>query len=637
MCGIAGRFSSNGALLPESQREIANMTRRLAHRGPDGEGILDRSPVAVLGHRRLAIIDVAQGHQPMEYADGRLWITFNGEIYNYRDLRERLLAKGHVFRTNSDTEVILAAYAEWGDRCVEELDGMFAFAVLDLPERRLFLARDPVGKKPLYFRWRRGVFDFASELGALALAADWEGQLDPEGLAFHLRLQYIPSPWTAFRGVEKLRPGECCTVDASGLHKRQYWQPAPNRFPAPANVDVAVEQLQDLLREAVRRRLMSEVPLGAFLSAGIDSGLVVALMAELCGPGVKTATVGFADEPGGGEIEGARSVADRYATDHQEITVRADAADVLDRMVAHFGEPFADASAVALWSIAKATRQRVTVALSGDGGDEPFGGYDFRYVPHRRDARARRLVPAAIRRSLFGPLRSLPRALRAGTFFRNLRVEEDEAFYLDLCFTSPELAAGIAPELAVHEATVAEHVRSIYRSSAVSDPLTSIMLADVRLYMTEDVLVKVDRMSMAHGLEVRCPFLSKRVIDFAFSLPSRMKVDGRISKAVVRRLARRLLPHSVVDLPKRGFHVPLDAWFRSGLRERFDELVLDSKTVEGIGLDPTHLRKIWREHRDGTRNHGHTLWTIAVLAAWRQQLGSSLARPSTGPSRAVSG
>ena len=401
------------------------MTQRLVHRGPDGGGLLDRSPLAVLGHRRLAIIDLAGGQQPMGTADRALWVTFNGEIYNYLDLKARLAAKGHEFRTSSDTEVILAAYREWGNSCPEHLEGMFAFAVLDAPRRKLFLARDHLGKKPLYVRWRGGVLDFASEVGALTEAEDWRGDLDPAALAYYLRLGYIPSPWSVYAGVEKLRPGECCTVDANGLRKRRYWDSATAGHDQEASGDEIVERIGETLEAAVAERLMSEVPLGAFLSGGIDSGLVVSLLASVCGTGVKTITVGFEGEPG--ELEAARRVAQRCQSDHREIIVQPQLRDIVERLPHHFGEPFADSSAIPTWCVSREARESVTVVLSGDGGDEPFGGYGFRYDPHRRDARLRALLPRFLRSSLFRLLaavwpgrHNLPRPLRLSTLFRNL-------------------------------------------------------------------------------------------------------------------------------------------------------------------------------------------------------------------------
>jgi asparagine synthase (glutamine-hydrolysing) len=622
MCGIVGRFSVEAALHRGAVEEVATMTEALRHRGPDAGGLLDRTPIAVLGHRRLSIIDVAKGQQPMGTCDGALWITFNGEIYNYRVLRGHLEAKGHEFRTSSDTEVILAAYREWGEQAPEHLEGMFAFALLDLPRRRLFLARDHLGKKPLYIRLRNGVLDLASELSALRHAPDWKGELDPLALAFYLRLGYIPSPWSVYRDVEKLRPGECCTVDAAGLRKRRYWDLATAGDEEPMTAEEAVEAVERELQEAVRARLMSEVPLGAFLSGGIDSSLVVGLMAREMGPGVKTLTVGFSGEAG--EIEAARLVARHHRTDHAEYSVTPEA-PLLGTIFAHFGEPFADSSALPTWHVAREARRRVTVALTGDGGDESFGGYDFRFLPHRRDAILRSAFPGTLLRRLFRLLagiwprrHDLPRPLRLANVLRNLSMEEDRAFYFDLCFTAPPIADSLAPELAPKGREVEDHVRTIYRAGKARDPLQAIMRADARFYLPEDVLVKVDRMSMAHGLEVRSPLLSRRLVELAFSIPSRLKMEGGVSKALLRKVARRYAPPEVLGLPKRGFQIPLDRWLRQELRVPLEKGVLAEPDC-GLGwVDRRVVARLWAEHQTGTFNHGYTFSTLWALRAWLQ-------------------
>jgi asparagine synthase (glutamine-hydrolysing) len=622
MCGIVGRFSPEGRLTPDSVSEVRAMTESLRHRGPDDQGLLDRAPLAILGHRRLSIIDVAQGQQPMTTEDGSLWITYNGEVYNFGELRTKLEAKGHVFRTKSDTEVVLRAYREWGERCCEHLEGMFAFGILDLSGRRLFLARDHIGKKPLYFRWRDGVLDFASELAALTLASDWRGELLPLAAAFFLRLGYVPSPWTIYRDVEKLRPGECCVIDARGLRRRRFWSIAGiEHDTSPRSEADVLEEIEAELRLAVRQRLVSEVPLGAFLSGGIDSGLVVSLMTKESGPGVKTTTIGFADDPAGDEVESAARIAAHNETDHEVFVVEADAAAILPKIMRHFGEPFADSSAIPTWYVARETRRRVTVALTGDGGDETWGGYDFRYVPHRRDARMRALLPWLLRRTLFPRLArlwprwgALPRPLRLQTVFRNLSVEEDRAYYLDLCFLDPYVASQLAPDLGHEGEEVEEFVRGVYRSSMSEDPLESIMRADAQLYLPEDVLVKVDRMSMAHGLEVRSPFLAKRMVELALSLPSRFKVRDKTSKVALRALAGRFLPREVASLPKRGFHVPLDEWLRQGLRSSFEAEALNGRPAPWI--DKTQLRRLWRDHQSGRHDFSFALWATWWLSLW---------------------
>jgi asparagine synthase (glutamine-hydrolysing) len=621
MCGIAGRFAAQGGLDARSIAEIAAMTENLRHRGPDAGGMLDRTPLGVLGHRRLAIIDLSQGQQPMGTADQNLWVTFNGEIYNYLELRRELEGRGHSFRTNSDTEVILAGYREWGEAVPERLEGMFAFAVLDLNARRLFLARDHLGKKPLYIRFRGGVLDFASEVGALRGVADWRGEVDPLGVAFYLRFGYVPSPWSIYRDVQKLQPGECCTVDAAGLRRRRYWDLAKLGVERPFSVEEAVAAIEAELRSAVRARLMSEVPLGAFLSGGIDSGLVVSLMAKQLGPGVKTVTVGFSGEAS--ETEAARLVARHHATDHAEYTVEPELGRLMDRLLSHFGEPFADCSALPTWHVSREARRRVTVALTGDGGDESFGGYDFRFVPHRRDARLRALFPGRLFRAAFRALagawparQDLPRPVRLQTLFRNLGLTEERAFCYDLCFTKPPLALALAPELGREGQEAEAYVCELYRSGGTSDPLQAIMKADARFYLPEDVLVKVDRMSMAHGLEVRSPLLSRRVVELAFCIPSRLKMPDGTSKALLRRLAASYVPRELLSLPKRGFHVPLDRWLRQDLRSAFEQDVLAAPGGRIDWLDRRVLSRLWQEHLSGRFQHGHTLWMLWAYRAW---------------------
>ncbi len=621
MCGIVGRFSPSLELDHGATEEVEVMTEGLRHRGPDAGGLLDKSPLAVLGHRRLAIIDLSQGQQPMGTSDGRFWVTFNGEIYNYRTLRQELEAKGHAFRTNSDTEILLAGYREWGEGCPQRLEGMFAFALLDTQERRLLLARDHLGKKPLYFRWRSQTLDFASEVSVLRQAADWKGELHPTALAFYLRLGYIPSPFSIYRDVEKLQPGEYAVVDGTGLRRKKFWDLPPPGYEREFDEETAVNALETELKAAVQARLMSEVPLGAFLSGGIDSSLVVGLMASLLGPGVKTVTVGFSGDQD--ETRAAELVARHNRADHAEYRVEPDFHGVMGTLLQHFGEPFADSSALPTWHVSREARKRVTVVLTGDGGDESFGGYDFRYMTHLRDVRLRRLAGGKPGRALCRWLASrwprrqdLPRFLRLANLLRNIGMEEDEAFYHDLCFTSPAIADALAPELGTAGHEVESHVRAIYRSGRGQDPLQAILRADAKLYLPEDVLVKVDRMSIAHGLEVRSPHLSKRKVELAFSIPAGLKAAPGHSKRLLRKVAERYVPRELLTLPKRGFHIPLDRWLREGLKSPFEAEVLASPD-HGAGLiDALLVRRLWQEHQRGIFNHGYTLWTIWALNAW---------------------
>jgi asparagine synthase (glutamine-hydrolysing) len=445
--------------------------------------------------------------------------------------------------------------------------------------------------------------------------------VEPLALAFYLRLGYVPAPWTIYRDVMKLRPGEWGVIDAGGLRTHRYWDLGAAGNERALTTAEAVEAIDAELERAVRARLMSEVPLGAFLSGGIDSSLVVGLMAEATGPGVRTVTVGFSGEPS--ETEAARLVAGHHRTNHAEYTVDPAVQPLMETIQRHFGEPFADSSAYPTWHLSRVARSSVTVALTGDGGDESFAGYDFRVWPHLRDARARRYFSGPAPRWLFQCLAAtwprrhdLPRPFRLGNLFRNLATEEDRAYYLDLCFTAPVLADALAPELAPEGRRVEEHVRGIYRSGRGEDPLQAMMRADASLYLPEDVLVKVDRMSMAHGLEVRSPLLSRRVVELAFTIPASLKVAGGVSKALLRKVAERHVPRELIALPKRGFHIPLDRWLRHDLRGAFEADVLAAGGAGVDGIDTRIVRRLWSEHQRGAFNHGHTLWMVWSLQAW---------------------
>ena len=581
--------------------------------------MLDRAPLAVLGHRRLAIIDVKHGHQPMSTADEEIWITYNGEVYNFRELRSELEGRGHRFTTNSDTEVILEAYRAWGEACVERLEGMFAFAILDLPRRSLLLARDHLGKKPVYFRWRRGRLDFASELSALSLRRIGRRsrsagvvllpstRLHPFSLDDLPRRREAPAGRVLRRRRERLAEEEI--LDA-GCRFR-----ASSRRHHPETVD-------DALRQAVDLRLVSEVPLGAFLSGGIDSGLVVSLMAQTLGDGVKTTSVGFVGDPTGGELEAARAVARHHRTDHAELVVEPDAASILGDVMRHFGEPFADSSAIPTWYISRETRRRVTVALSGDGGDETFGGYDFRYFPHLAMHACGARFPASLRAPVFSTLAAhlAGAALAAALSAHAVTLPESgrrggRGLSISISASpSPTTAALLAPDLARHESEVAEYVSGVYRTAAPtirSRRSCSRMSAST----SRRRLVKVDRMSMAHSLEVRSPLLAKSMVELAFSIPSALKIEGGSSKAILRRLAARYLPATNLTLPKRGFHVPLDEWLRTSLHRQFEAAVLGNG-ADLAWLDRRAIGRLWDEHRSGRFRHGPTLWAVWAFVEW---------------------
>lgn len=627
MCGIAGFVDFAGHDRVAAQRRLKRMTDSIVHRGPDGEGFYvdDR---AALGHRRLAIIDVAGGRQPMgAVADGRVQIVFNGEIYNHLELRRELESRGHAFATRSDTEAILAAYLEWGSACVERLAGMFAFALWDGRGGRLLLARDRVGKKPLYYRRDDTRIAFASEIKALRALDRGDDRIDVEALDCYFSFGYVPGAKTIYTDVAKLLPAHLLEVDESGTAERCYWKLGFGE-PEQRSFDDVVDELEALTDEAVRCRLMSEVPLGAFLSGGVDSSVVVASMARALDRPVVTSTIGFVERDES-ELPVARRIADTLATDHHEFTVEPQAAGVLERIAAHFDEPLADSSALPTWYVCEMTRRNVTVALSGDGGDEAFGGYTFRYAPHAAEARIRKSVPAPLRALVFGPLGSvwpasarLPRPLRLKTLLENLAVDDARAFYADLIWLRSDARARLyRPELMAELRGFSpfEVVQPLYTRNDAPDALGRSQYTDIHLYMTDDVLVKVDRMSMAHSLEVRSPLLDHRVLEFAARLPASFKLRGGRGKLPLRALAERRLPREITTLPKKGFSIPAARWLRGELRGYVEDVLFAPSGALADFLDRDALRGVWAEHQSGARDHHVFLWGAMMLGLWDRQ------------------
>ena len=626
MCGIAGFIDFSGHDRASAERRVQAMNGALLHRGPDEGGIyVDDN--AALGHRRLAIIDLSGGQQPMSVADGRLQIVFNGEIYNFAETRAQLVAAGLTFRTNSDTEVILNAYLHWGEQCVERLFGMFAFAIWDTRERTLFLARDRVGKKPLYYCRNGSTFAFASELKALRAGDLIRGELDPEALDCYLTFGYIPSPRTIYKDVYKLPAARTLRVSAGANHPlRSYWNLS---FAEPVNRSLgeAVEEFEHLLDEAVRCRLVGEVPLGAFLSGGLDSSLVVSSMAKLSGQPVITNSIGF-DDAKYNELEAARLIATQLRTNHHEFLVKPRAADILPKIAWHFDEPIADSSAVPTWYVCEMARRTVTVALSGDGGDEAFGGYTFRYLPHMFESRIRAALPVALRAPLFGALGAvwpasarLPQPLRLKTIFENLAASDAEAFYRDLIWLRGDARQKIYSGDFLGKLkgfTPMETVYPLYAGSDAPDALGRSQYTDVNFYMTDDVLAKVDRMSMAHSLEVRAPLMDHRVFEFAARLPANLKIDGKRGKLVLRDLAARRLPAEIINLPKRGFSIPAAEWLRTELKSMAESLVLDRNGLVANLLERKEVERMWHEHQSGSRDHNVFLWGVMMLGLWEQ-------------------
>jgi asparagine synthase (glutamine-hydrolysing) len=622
VCGISGMFALDGHLPPGARGSVERMNAALAHRGPDGDGFHE-APGVVLGHRRLAIIDRAGGHQPMSNEDGSCWIVFNGEIYNHKELRPLLEAKGHRYRTSSDTETILHAYEEFGPACVDRLEGMFAFALYDGRQRELFAARDRLGKKPFFYTVLDGVLCFSSELASLACASGWKGELDLTALEGYLSLGYFLAPGTIFRNVYKLEPGHWLQASGGRLQIRKYWD--VTEFDTDTRSDAElIKAVDEALRAAVHARLESEVPLGAFLSGGIDSGLVVSYMAEALPDRLVTATVGFG-EAAHNELDAAAVVAAHFGSRHYPEIIEPRLDEVLAPVVEGLGEPMADSSAIPTWYVSRAARRHVTVALTGDGGDESFAGYDFRYVPHAMEAVARHWIPRMAMPAIgwlgmrWPRSPRLPRAFRAGAVLENLSRDPAGAYFADLTFLKSHDARALMGLPLVRDVTrspVYESVTEPYRRCPSRNPLQCAEYADLKVYLPNDPLVKVDRMSMAHGLEVRSPLLDRNVVELAFRIPAGRKQQGRQGKALLRALARTRLPGALWTMPKRGFTAPVAEWISRPYARLFHEEVLAARSPTIGIIDDRRVGLLARAHQRGEADHSYALWAIWVLARW---------------------
>jgi asparagine synthase (glutamine-hydrolysing) len=619
VCGIAGIYAGGRPLDAPFGAILQRMTQTLVHRGPDDEGYRIDGPVG-LGFRRLSIIDLAGGHQPLSNEDGTVWTIFNGEIYNYRDLSAQLEGKGHVFRTRSDTETIVHAYEEWGPACLERFRGMFAFAIWDRRQQQLFLARDRLGKKPLYYALVDGALVFGSEIKALLEYPGLDRSLDLEAVSDYLSLLYTPAPKTAFRQVRKLPPGHYLLADRNGAHVRRYWDVS---FAPGARDGNAAQRLADLLHESVALRLRSDVPLGAFLSGGLDSSAVVGLMAGALTSPVITSSIGFPDDAFN-ELMYARQVAQHFHTEAHEHMVTPDAMQVLGTLIWHYDEPFGDSSAVPTYYVSKLARQHVTVALSGDGGDESFAGYR-RYYFDVRENKVRKLVPDSLRQPLFGLIGTLypkadylPQIFRGKAFLSNLARTPWGAYFHSVSNINEAdkgrlLSADARASLGDYE-TVALF-EELYHTADGPDSLSRIQYIDFKTYLPDDILAKVDRASMANSLEVRCPLLDHRLVEYAASLPSHLKLRGSRTKLIFKEAIRDLLPDEIIARKKMGFAVPVGSWLRKDLRALVAEYVLGTAKRHDL-FDGAILKKWHGEHQSGRRDRTTELWGVLVFNMW---------------------
>ncbi len=645
MCGVVGLYDSRGQR-PIDAGLLRRMNDSLAHRGPDGDGI-HIAPGIGLGHRRLAIIDVACGQQPLFNEDGTVAVVFNGEIYNFQDMVGELKAAGHIFRTHSDTEVIVHGWEEWGEDCLLRFRGMFAFALWDAKRETLFLARDRLGKKPLYYAFLNdGLLLFGSELKALLVHPDLPRKLDPQAVEEYFAYGYVPDPRTIYQNVHKLPPAHSLTL------RRGVTPPAPKPYwnlsfqpQAHADIAAAERELIERLREAVRLRLISEVPLGAFLSGGVDSSGVVALMAGVSAEPVNTFAISFAAK-GFDESRFAADIAGRYHTNHRSKQVDPEAFDLLDRLATMYDEPFGDSSALPTYQVCAMAREGVTVALSGDGGDELFAGYR-RYRWQVAEERLRRLLPRPLRAPLFGALGRLypkldwaPRALRAKTTLQELALDSAAAFFSSVSVMNDGMRAGLYSagfkrSLAGYHA--GEVLAGHMRAADSDDPLAQAQYADIKTWLPGDILTKVDRASMAASLEVRVPMLDQEFVEWSAGLPAAWKLHGGEGKHLLKRALEPFVPRDILYRPKQGFSLPLAAWFRGPLRARVRDGLTGAIMGDSGLFDMDFIGNLVEQHQSGRRDHAPTLWSLLAFEAFLRQVHEGSARSMEMPVRAAGG
>jgi asparagine synthase (glutamine-hydrolysing) len=622
MCGIAGFIDYQPrAANYERSAVLDAMCRAIKHRGPDDQGVF-LNPTAALGMRRLSIIDVAGGQQPLGGCNPALSLVFNGEIYNFRELQEELRAKGHRFHTNSDGETIPHAYEEYGADCARRLRGMFAFALWNEDRRQLLLARDRVGKKPLYYsQTPGGPFVFASELKALLAHPAVPREINSEALDAYISFGYVPDPLAIFRHVHKLAPGHTLILTPEGMKTQAYWDFNYQPDEPARTIESYTEELRFLLEEAVRVRLMSEVPLGAFLSGGVDSSAIVGLMTRLTGKPVKTFTIGFAEEPYN-ELAPARQAAQLFGAEHTELLLDTKACDIAEELAWHCDEPFADSSVIPTYLVSKLAREKVTVALSGDGGDELFAGYT-RYLPrHWRSTWSS--LPRSLRE---GFLQRVSRRLPHGFWGRNYL--HDVAFgWLERYIENISLFTRLA-KISLYSDAFREQVPDLgvwpdkFRECATraqtGEETDALLYLDGKTYLPGDILTKVDRVSMAVSLEVRAPLLDYQLIDFVTRIPARFKLHESQTKEIFKRAIADLVPPEILQRPKQGFAVPLDLWLRQQLREQVQTVLTEPRTRQRGYFQENYVELLLEEHQRGRRNHSPRLWSLFMLELWHRR------------------
>ena len=619
MCGICGIYE-NGRDTAIETAVLKSMADTIQHRGPDDEGF-HSAPGIGLAFRRLAIIDVEGGHQPLSNEDGTIWIAFNGEIYNFQELNKRYLSTGHTFRTRSDTETIVHLYEELGEACFAEMRGMFALALWDGRRKRLILARDRIGKKPLYYSWDGRRLVFGSEIKALWPAGGISRDLDLEAFSDYFSFQYVPAPKTIYKKIRKLRAGHYLVLEGANLREIPYWDIRFDQVKKMSEEEWCNVFL-DEYRNAVKSRLVSDVPLGAFLSGGVDSSSVVALMNEFQPP-VTTCSIGF-DEASYDETKDARNFARTLGANHHEGIVKPRAIDLLPKLAWHHDEPFADSSAVPTYYVSQEARRHVTVALSGDGRDESFAGYR-RYKLALREQQVRSCLPAGVRRSVFGPLGRAypklgwaPRIFRAKSTFESLARDPIEGYFHGVSCCPPSMksklfSTDVLQGLNGYDSQ--EVLRAHYDRAPTEDPLSRIQYVDIKTYLVDDILVKVDRASMANSLEVRCPLLDHKLMELIACMPSSLKLHNGQGKYIFKKALGRVLPRDVLVRKKKGFSVPVAEWFRGPLKENAYSSIFEG---ENDLLDSRFITTCWSQHQRRQRDWSALLWNVLMFRMWQQ-------------------
>lgn len=620
MCGIAGIINLAGVTPPKDL--LTEMTNIIEHRGPDGSGDYFSNGVA-FGHRRLSIIDLAGGHQPMITADDRVSITYNGEIYNFPELREELKSLGYKFSTSSDTEVILQAYHAWGPKSVERIRGMFAYAIHDKAKNEVFIARDRLGIKPLFYaQLADDNFVFGSELKSLVLHPNFNKTLRNESIEEYFALGYVPEPHTIYQNVMKLEPGHTLLInlDNGNVKNNQYWN-IEFQDNYTGSFEDATRELDRRVEEAVRIRMRADVPLGAFLSGGVDSGAVVANMARNSEDAVNTCSIGF-DVKQFDEADYARKVAEQYKTNHQEKMVDPNDFSLVDGLMDYYDEPYADSSALPTFRVCELARKRVTVALSGDGGDEHLAGYR-RYKLHMFEEKMRGMFPVTFRKPVFGLLGSVypkadwaPRVFRAKTTFQGLARTDVESYFHGVSIFKPEMRQALFSDTMksnLQDYNALEIFKKHANEAGTDDPLSLIQYLDIKTYLPGDILTKVDRASMAYSLEVRVPLLDHELVGWIASLPPNFKLRGSEGKYIFKKSLEGQLPNDILYRPKMGFGVPLGSWFRNELKEKIKETVLSEEMLDSDYFDPGYLDRLVKDHQSGKRDYSAPLWTLMMF------------------------